>query len=43
MLDASGKPKIIIAIGREFGSGGYEIGQKLAERLGITFYDKQLN
>ena len=43
MLDATGKPKIIIAIGREFGSGGYEIGKRLAEKLGITFYDKQLN
>ena len=41
--DAAGKPKIIIAIGREFGSGGYEIGKRLAERLGVTFYDKQLN
>ena len=43
LLDDSGKPKIIIAIGREFGSGGYEIGQLLAEKLGITFYDRQLN
>ena len=43
LLDASGKPKIIIAIGREFGSGGYEIGQMLARKLGITFYDRQLN
>ena len=43
MLDSTGKPKIIIAIGREFGSGGMEIGKKLAERLGITFYDQQLN
>ena len=43
VLDATGKPKIIIAIGREFGSGGYEIGKLLAERLGITFYDQQLN
>jgi uncharacterized membrane protein YczE len=42
-IDAAGKPKIIISIGREFGSGGYEIGEKLAKRLGITFYDKQLN
>ena len=42
-IDAAGKPKIIIAIGREFGSGGYEIGMRLAERLGVTFYDKQLN
>ncbi len=43
LTDAAGKPKIIIAIGREFGSGGYEIGKRLAERLGITFYDRQLN
>jgi uncharacterized membrane protein YczE len=42
-LDASGKPKIIITIGREFGSGGYEVGKLLAEKLGITFYDSQLN
>ena len=41
-LDAAGKPKIVIAIGREFGSGGLEIGQKLAQKLGITFYDQQL-
>ena len=42
MLDRSGKPKIVITISREFGSGGYEIGQKLAKKLDITFYDKQL-
>ena len=42
-MDASGKPKIIITIGREFGSGGHDIGKMLAERLGVTFYDKQLN
>ena len=41
-LDATGKPKIVIAIGREYGSGGLEIGRKLAEVLGITFYDQQL-
>ena len=41
--DASGKPKIIITIGREFGSGGMEIGKHLAERLGIAFYDRQLD
>ena len=43
LTDATGKPKIIITIGREFGSGGYDIGRLLAERLGVTFYDKQLN
>lgn len=34
--------KIILTIGRQFGSGGREIGQKLAEALGITYYDKEL-
>ena len=43
LTDASGKPKIIITIGREFGSGGMEIGQRLAERLGIALYDRQLD
>jgi len=41
--DGTGKPKIIVTIGREFGAGGYEIGRRLAERLGVTFYDTQLN
>jgi cytidylate kinase len=31
-----------INIGRQFGSGGHEIGQKLATLLGISFYDKEL-
>lgn len=34
--------KIILTIGRQFGSGGREIGQKLAEALGIAYYDKEL-
>lgn len=34
--------KIIITIGRQFGSGGREIGKKLAEHLGIAYYDKEL-
>lgn len=32
----------IITIGREFGSGGREIGEKLAENFGIKCYDKEL-
>ncbi len=32
----------IITIGREYGSGGHEIGQKVAEKLGIPFYDREL-
>ena len=36
------KNKIIITIARQFGSGGREIGAKLADTLGIPFYDKSL-
>ena len=32
----------IICIGRQFGSGGHEIAQKLANRLGMAFYDRNL-
>ena len=32
----------IITIGREFGSGGRELGRKLAELLGIEYYDKEI-
>ncbi len=32
----------IITIGRQFGSGGREIGKKVAEHFGIPFYDKDL-
>ena len=34
--------KKIITISREFGSGGRSIGRKVAEELGIPFYDKEL-
>lgn len=34
--------KIVITIGRQFGSGGRKIGRLLAERLGVPFYDKEL-
>lgn len=33
---------LVITIGRQCGSGGKIIGQKLAERLGIKCYDKEL-
>ena len=33
---------VIITIGRQFGSGGHEIGRKLAEKLGFETYDKEL-
>lgn len=34
--------KVIITISRTFGSGGHDIGKKLAEELEIPFYDKNL-
>ncbi len=34
--------KNIITIGREYGSGGYEIGEKVAKALDFKFYDKEL-
>lgn len=32
----------VITIGRQLGSGGHEIGEKVAAKLGISFYDKKL-
>lgn len=34
--------KKIITISREFGSGGRLIGRRLAEKLGVPYYDKEL-
>ena len=34
--------KFVITIARGFGSGGKEIGVKLAERLGIPCYEQQI-
>lgn len=34
--------KRIVTIGREYGSGGRIVGQKLAEDMGVPFYDKAL-
>lgn len=34
--------QLIISIGREFGSGGHEIAEKLAERFSLELYDKNL-
>ena len=33
---------LVITIGRQFGSGGRKIGERVAEILGIKFYDKEL-
>ena len=34
--------KFVITINRELGSGGRTVGRKLAERLGVEYYDKAL-
>ena len=34
--------KMIISIGRQCGSGGHEIGEKLAEHYGINLYDRNI-
>lgn len=33
---------LVITIGRQFGSGGRELGRKIADLLGIKYYDKEL-
>ena len=32
----------IITVGREFGSGGRELGRRLSETLGIAYYDQEI-
>lgn len=34
--------KVVITISREYGSGGHYVGELLAKRMGINFYDKNL-
>ena len=34
--------RYVITISREFGSGGRLVGEKLASRLGVEFYDKSI-
>lgn len=36
------KDHFVITIGRQFGSGGREIGEKLAQKLNVKCYDKEL-
>ncbi len=36
------KGNLVITIGRQCGSGGKVIGQKLAEKMGVKCYDKEL-
>ncbi len=34
--------KVVITIGRQYGSGGADTGRRLAEELGFGFYDKNI-
>lgn len=34
--------KAIVALGRQYGSGGREIGEKLAKLMDVPFYDREL-
>jgi cytidylate kinase len=36
------KNKLVVTIGREYGSGGREIGEIVSRLLGLDFYDKEL-
>lgn len=33
---------MVITIGRQYGSGGAEVGKKLGKRLGLNVYDKEI-
>ena len=40
---SSGKSlPFVVTISREYGSGGHHIGELLAQRLGVKFYDREL-
>ncbi len=41
-LEKQKKNAICIVIGRQYGSGGHDIGKLLAERLSFDFYDKYI-
>ena len=34
--------QVIIAISREYGSGGHEIAEKVAKDLGLKLYDRNM-
>ncbi|MEG0374496.1 MAG: cytidylate kinase-like family protein [Raoultibacter sp.] len=36
------KENLVVSISREYGSGGREIGEKLAAKLEVAYYDKEL-
>ena len=40
--DSCASPLPVIVIGRQYGSGGHDIGKALAEKLGYDFYDNEI-
>ena len=36
------KKQLIISVGREYGSGGHIVAERLAERYGLPLYDRNL-
>ena len=32
----------IITVGREFGSGGRELGKRLSDELGLAYFDREI-
>ena len=36
------KKQVIVALSREFGSGGHYVGKKIAEYFGINYYDRRI-
>ena len=42
MMNSNNSGKWVVTIGRQFGSGGREIGRLVADKLGIGYYDKEL-
>jgi cytidylate kinase len=39
---ASTTRNLVVTIGRQYGSGGREVGERLAQLLGVEYYDKKL-
>ena len=33
---------IVVTIARQYGSGGRTVGEMLAKKLGVSYYDKQI-
>lgn len=40
--DSASAQHTVIVIGRQYGSGGHDIGKELAEKLGFSFYDNEI-